>query len=225
MAEPPRGDDDGDGREPDREQGHGGDAAEGSGLGGGSEARGELPEAGPPEGSGEREAEEAAGGEEGGEEADGVPAGQELPAEAPDTKFQDAQDAIEETYGEWVSGTKDKPGNVKVNLWRRGMVIEAIVRDYAGEDQGSVIIYVITEAKGFGTFRCKCVAIQDQYFLWWMRDNAGHPDPGLWRPVFLPFDLAAGENESPPAVEVGNYRILSKGEFDDALSLLGVKWL
>ena len=43
MAEPPRGSDDGDGREPDREQGREGDAAEGSGLGEGREARGELP--------------------------------------------------------------------------------------------------------------------------------------------------------------------------------------
>ena len=161
------------------------------------------PEAGAPDGPEGREAGEAAGEDEGGEAGAEVPAGQEDPAEAPDKKFLDAQNAIEETYGEWVSGTKENPGNVKVNLWRQGMVIEAIVRDYAGEDQGSVILYVITEAKGFGTFRCKCVAIQDLYFLWWMRDNGGHPDPGLWRPVFLPFDPAAGENEFSPGDRSG----------------------
>ena len=51
---------------------------------------------------------------------------------------------MEKTYGEWVSRAKANPGNVKANLWRRGMVIEAIVRDYAVEDQGSVILHVIT---------------------------------------------------------------------------------
>ena len=126
---------------------------------------------------------------------------------------------------EWVTATVEDPGHMKENLWRPGMVIEAIVRDYEGNDQGSVVLYIITEAKSFGTFRCKCVAIEDAYFLWWMRDDAGHPDPGLWRPVFVPFDPTAGERESPPVIEVGRFRILSWGDSDVPTSLLGVRWL
>ena len=153
------------------------------------------------------------------------PPGRPPSAAEPEAVLEADRVAVERTYGEWVTATVEDPGHMKENLWRTGMVIEAIVRDYEGNDQGSVVLYIITEAKSFGTFRCKCVAIEDAYFLWWMRDDAGHPDPGLWRPVFVPFDPTAGERESPPVIEVGKFRILSWGDSDVPTSLLGVRWL
>ena len=78
--------------------------------------------------------------------AEGNPPKDDPPHDDVPTPSRGDQDAVEETYGEWVSGTKENPGNLKENLWRSGMVVEAIVRDYEGKDQGSVILYVITEA-------------------------------------------------------------------------------
>lgn len=145
-------------------------------------------------------------GTEGGEKKAEVPSAGCAATEDSPPGSQADRDAVEAFYREWVPARKENPVILEIDLWKKGMVVEAIVRDYEGEDQGSVILYVITEAKGPGTFRCKCVAIEDAYFLWWMRDSTGHPDPGLWRPVFRPFDPAAGEKESPPVIEVGRYR-------------------
>ncbi len=88
------------------------------------------------------------------------------------------------------------------------MIVEATVVNDEGQDQGSVLLYVIAEAEGFGSLWCKCVGIQDAYYLWWVREAGGHPDPGLRAPVFVPFDPAAGGARVPPVVEVGSFRIL-----------------
>ena len=108
-----------------------------------------------------------------------------------------------------MSGPWYAPGMAVERNWTPGDVLEMKCMDDSGDIQGHTIMLIQAQEQEKDIVMAHLLHIECDYYAWWMREAAGHPNPGRYRCVQAGKKGARAPDKV--ALAVGEWHTLSTG--------------